>query len=200
MKVIFCDGMVELNDRGQRIKLGYLNLGAVPNYLSIILVMLIGCKHYIQNNAGGYRPKNANFKLLPLPTDSFFTENRVYFKENFIPERSVDKSPRFKYYRFFSSGHVICNISNNHKPNKADVDNLDAAFIGYYKLDSSNVTMELFNASQGGYYLRFYGSFVNNKLVLSHYAGRGSWLKEPIKPNEIYEEIEVDSLTSVPNW
>jgi hypothetical protein len=40
MKIIFCDGMVELNDQGQRINLGYLNLGAVPNYQ----------KNWVQNN------------------------------------------------------------------------------------------------------------------------------------------------------
>ena len=141
--------------------------------LILLVIIVIGCKTYYKNDAGGIRPKKPKFTYnnppYQLKTEDLIDTNSVYISIN-------RKDDGFNFIRFFPNGRFFENsyLSYiNEKPLVAYNDYNNGGFIGYYKVNNNNeIEMEHYHRSTGSSrgsvddYIKLYGHLKNDSLFI----------------------------------
>ncbi|MEO6883502.1 MAG: hypothetical protein ABI199_05715 [Bacteroidia bacterium] len=155
--------------------------------------------HYYTLPDGGIRPKKSNFSFAKHPyhlaDTNLIDTNAVYFNLNtdvYYGSHFVDSS--YVIYRFFNNGKLLISYAYEHKPtNKECNSNSDTyAFIGYYKIKGTKITIEIYTTDDYGGYNFYYGEISDGLIVFTHWKPRTfNSFKQRIYPYKVLTKYKV---------
>ena len=131
--------------------------------LLLIIILAVGCSHYIVNSSGYIRPpKNYKFpyqnKTSPLTTTVIDTTAIYYLHNSNYYRNSEAYKNNDEYIRFYSDGHLKSQGSKEF-PKIEDINNVGKGIAGYYILKGNLIRMQFYTDINAGSDQLEYGLF-----------------------------------------
>ncbi|PIE70949.1 MAG: hypothetical protein CSA22_06005 [Deltaproteobacteria bacterium] len=173
--------------------------------LMMCLLLIIGCFYWtdIELPDGRHIPKKFNFSIAPATDDiiesTLIDYNAIYYVKHNDLISGLDQES-YSYYRFWPNGRVMEKLSNI-LPSQDDAEDFSNAEIGYFKIDGTELVIELFipdtTIMNWGYILIFAniidGKIVFNKTVSQNKVSTGM-------DGITYKPLKFDKLSREPDW
>lgn len=147
-------------------------------------------------------PKKPNFSILPpfrsLEDSGVIDFSALYYK--CLPQIKYDEyviGPSYNFMRFWPSGHVYKRV-DGHVPSAKDADSFHSAYMGFYGIDGTNFTMELFVRRFG--YITSRGYIVDGDIYIYEIERRTTGKPDVHAVDHWYKHLHIDGFRRAPDW
>lgn len=112
-------------------------------------ILLSGCRTDVLISESRHVPKHPRFSIQPgdYSGTKLLDFNAVYYTVH-DTRRKEGTTTSYNYYRFWPSGHMIADYAD-HLPSRTEAEDFTHAYVGFFRLDGANISMELFAPNPG---------------------------------------------------
>jgi hypothetical protein len=176
-------------------------------YLALIFLCLIAtsCYNNYKSTGSGFavpKGKWKKYKSLKKPftlTDTTFVSSRAIYLDN-------DNSTLFKFY---TDGRVlIANAGNDYNFLMTPYEHIDNGYAGFYRLDSNQLTIQLWYAQMGWFDLILKGEIKNDTIIIfsdkwlnsGHNIDHFTTKRRFVEHDIVYRKTFFPLLFKEPDW
>ena len=196
----------------------------VTLFAAASLMLLCGCAVYacffdwtVVSESRQY-PKKPEYSIIPSSSEPPPSDNPVIDFQSIYSSCTPGGtygdhvvSNSYNFLRFWPSGHVYLRCLD-HIPNSVEADSFRSAYMGFYEVDGTNVTIELYIPNIG--YIKSKTHISTNSIVCEEderrvgrrrrrYSCVNELKKQYIENPEVYLtyiKFRVDGMTRLPDW